>query len=106
MDPDQNVQLDIRIGSAGLAATDVVIDGELIVEGHEGDLSLDLGPSANLHATSVQCYTTVRGPQSDVPNRVDYGLTGGVSPWEETLVEDPPDSAIDMFFADLFLYLP
>ena len=106
LDADGVVNLDIRIGSAGLAATDIVVNGQLRVEGHEGHLSLEIGPSAEMKMTRIQCYTTVKGPMGDVPNRIDYTLSGGSRPWEKTLVEDPPDPALDIFYADLFLYTP
>lgn len=102
--PGAAVRLTLEIGSAGLAMTDVSVDGVLVVEGHEGPLALDLGP--DLHGTSVRCYTTVKAAPPGTVNRVDYGLAGGVAPWARTLREDPPDPAVDFFYADLFFYLP
>ena len=104
--PGHPIRLTLTIGSAGLAVTDVSVGGTLVVEGHEGDLDLDLGPSAALHGQSVRCYTTVKAAPAGTVNRGDYGLTGGAQPWEDVLREDPPDPAIDFFYADLFLYLP
>ncbi|WP_412061810.1 hypothetical protein [Rubrivirga sp. IMCC45206] len=101
----RRVQLALRIGSAGLAVTDVTLNGALVVEGHEGHLTLDLGPADDLDASRVKVYTSVRGPKSTVPNRVDYRLTGGQRHWTATLREDPPDEELDWFYANIDLLL-
>lgn len=102
--PEAPVRLTVTIGTAGLAVTDVSVGGVLVLEGHEGHVDLDLGPS--LHGKSVQCYTTIKAAPAGTVNRVDYALTGGVGPWTDTLREDPSDPAVDFFYADLFCYLP
>ncbi len=104
--PGRRAQLSLRIGSAGLALTDVTLDGQLVAEAHEGHLTLDLGPSDALDGARIKVYTSVRGPKSSVPNRVDYRLSGGTRHWTCTLREDPPDEELDWFYANVDLLLP
>ncbi|WP_420455727.1 hypothetical protein [Rubrivirga sp.] len=103
--PGRRVELSLRIGSAGLAVTDVTVNGALVVEGHEGHLALDLGASDALDGSRVKVYTSVKGPKSSVPNRIDYRLTGGHRHWTCTLREDPPDEELDWFYANVDLLL-
>lgn len=106
LDPGRRVTLFLQIGTAGLAITDVTLNGLIIVEGHEGHLAHDLGTSDALDGARLKVYTSVRGPKSEVPNRIDYRLTGGTRHWMCTLREDPPDEELDWFYANIDLLLP
>ena len=104
--PGTSVWLTLRIGTAGFAATDLVVGGALVLDRHEGDLRYDLGDAADLHLVEVKCYTTIKGSTHQAPNRVDYELTGGAVPWRATLREEPPDTAHDTFTAEFVLHHP
>lgn len=100
----KQVWLTLKVGAAGLATTDLVVGDELILRGHEGHLRINIGLADELNLKEIRCYTTVHGSQPNVPNSVEYRLTGGSHTWRALLREDPPDKAHDLFVAQFRLY--